>query len=160
MRVLIAFGSRYGSTQQAALAMAEELRAVGDSVDLVEAGTQIELDAYDLAIVGSALFVGHMRRGAARLIRQIHERGDLPLAVFALGPLVPEQVESSRAELDAAMLRARAGDVPYELFGGAIVPERMPFPFKHMEAADMRDFAAMRAWARVQRALVPMVPAS
>jgi menaquinone-dependent protoporphyrinogen IX oxidase len=42
--------------------------------------------------------------------------------------------------------------VPFEpvataLFGGAIDPRKLSFPFNHMPAADVRDWDAVRAWA-------------
>jgi hypothetical protein len=33
------------------------------------------------------------------------------------------------------------------LFGGAIVPETLHFPFSHMPAGDLRDWDAVRDWA-------------
>ena len=33
------------------------------------------------------------------------------------------------------------------LFGGAVKPEELRFPFSHMPAADIRDWEAIRAWS-------------
>jgi hypothetical protein len=33
------------------------------------------------------------------------------------------------------------------LFGGAIKPDELHFPFSHMAAADVRDWTVIRAWA-------------
>jgi hypothetical protein len=32
------------------------------------------------------------------------------------------------------------------LFGGAIVPETLHFPFSHVPAGDLRDWDSIRAW--------------
>ncbi|HEY2936106.1 MAG TPA: flavodoxin domain-containing protein [Gaiellaceae bacterium] len=85
--------------------------------------------------------------GFVRRHRKALER--LPVAIFALGPIddEPEHWEGARKQLEKALASLPAIDpVDVKLFGGAIKPEELRFPFSHMAAADVRDWGAIRAW--------------
>ena len=47
--------------------------------------------------------------------------------------------------------------VATEIFGGVIVPEKMPFPFNRMPAGDHRDWDEMRRFAASLPVQVPVV---
>src|SRR5204862_5659657 len=71
-----------------------------------------------------------------------------PFAVFALGPLKDDegQWEGAREQLDRALAGFRPEAVG--VFGGAIVPETLYFPFSHVPAGGLRDWDEIEAWAR------------
>jgi menaquinone-dependent protoporphyrinogen oxidase len=87
-------------------------------------------------------------RGFVRRHRKALER--VPVAIFALGPIAddPKQWEGAEEQLDKA-LRSLPDIQPVavKLFGGAIKPEELRFPFSHMPAADLRDWTEIRDWA-------------
>ena len=87
----------------------------------------------------------------------------LPVAVFAIGPrtLEPDDVQASRDQLDRA-LEAAPAVLPFtvEIFGGAVDPDKLRFPFNRMPRSDARDWKAIAAWAReVADHLTAAVPA-
>ena len=52
-----------------------------------------------------------------------------------------------------------AQDICLQVFGGAVDPAKLPFPFRHMPAADVRDWAAIRTWAAELAGRFAEVPA-
>lgn len=153
-RILIAYASRYGSTHEVGLRIGSVLAAAGEEVDVVDASDVGSLDDYDLAIVGSGIYVGLLRRRAIRLLHRIaRQRPDLPVAAYALGPLTeesthPQDWSDARERLDHAL---DAVDdlhvVDRVIFGGAIDPDRMRWMFRSLEASDLRDWEVIERWA-------------
>jgi menaquinone-dependent protoporphyrinogen oxidase len=156
--VLIAYASKHGSTAEVAHAIAAELAVTGVTADVLEADDADDVSRYCAVVVGAPLYTGRWHRDALRFLRR---KGatlqGMPVAVFALGPIKDEaaQFEGSRAQLDRALARLDWLDpVGVEVFGGAIDPAKLHFPFSHMPAADIRDWKAIRAWARTLPALL------
>jgi hypothetical protein len=54
--------------------------------------------------------------------------------------------EDARRHLDQALWGLHPDAVG--LFGGAIVPSTLHFPFSHLPAGDLRDWGEIEAWAR------------
>jgi menaquinone-dependent protoporphyrinogen oxidase len=103
-------------------------------------------------VVGAALYTGRLHADAVHFLRRSEQDiAERPLAVFASGPrtMEPEDVTASlrqlRSGLNAAVPRRRP--VALTIFGGAIDPERLRWPFSRMQASDARDWEAVRAWA-------------
>lgn len=162
MRVLVGYGSRYGTTQEVAEAIAKECEAQGDEVRCVDAKEIDSLDGFDAVIVGSGLYAGRMRLRSRKLIRWATD-GGVPLAVFALGPLdhATEHWDEARRQLDHEIARAPgASPVAVTLFGGCLDPEHMHFPFSRMEQVDLRDWDAIATWAADARAQLASVAAA
>jgi menaquinone-dependent protoporphyrinogen IX oxidase len=106
--------------------------------------------------------MGHLHKDAQRFLkRHRKDLAQVPFAVFAMGPLSPDQEELDkvRPQLEHAL-----DDVPElhpietAIFGGVIVPERLHFPFNRMPAGDHRDWDEIRRFAESLVAAVP-VPA-
>jgi menaquinone-dependent protoporphyrinogen oxidase len=81
----------------------------------------------------------------------------LPVAVFALGPFHDEEKEwqSARAQFDKELAKFPWFDpVAHEVFGGKFDPTKLRFPMtlipalKKMPASDIRNWDAIRTWAR------------
>lgn len=149
--VLIAYGSKHGSTQEIAEAIAEALRADG-----VEARAESALTADPrgarAVVVGAALYTGKLHAHAVRFLERYEDvLQQIPLAVFASGPrtLEPEDVSSSLRQLRSGLNRAVPQLRPISLmvFGGAVDPRKLRWPFSRMQATDARDWDAVRAWA-------------
>jgi menaquinone-dependent protoporphyrinogen oxidase len=115
------------------------------------------VDDFDCVVLGGALYMGRWHANARRLVRRhALELTVVPVALFALGPrtLAPADVAASRAQLDREL--ARLPDIAPSLvtiFGGAVDPAKLRWPFSRMPASDARDWQAIDAWADAVAAL-------
>jgi len=148
MRVLVAYGSKHGSTEAVARAVASTLGRTGNPVEVHSAETVDDVDGYDAVVLGGALYMGRLHRAARRFL-ELHREAlaRLPLAVFALGQQSPEHEPESRAQLQHALDRAKVAPDTIAIFGGVIDPEQLHFPFNHMPETDGRDWKAIEEWA-------------
>lgn len=156
--VLVTYASRYGATCEVAEAIASSLRAEDLQVEAAPMDEVRSLRPYGAVVLGAALYLhrwpGTARRFLARHRRKLVER---PVAVFALGPVKDphddEEWRASREQLDREL--ARHGwlePLAVELFGGRFDPALLRFPLDRFAgsepATDIRDWDAIRAWAR------------
>lgn len=149
--VLIVYASKHGSTEQVARGIGEVLRSRGLTTKVEPARDIKDLSGFRAVLLGGSIYMGRWHHDARTFLRR-HRRTleRLPFAVFALGPGkdTPKDFESSRHQLEHALerfpeLEPRATEV----FGGVIDPEKLRFPFSHMEGVDLRDWQEIRAWA-------------
>lgn len=149
-QILVAYGSRYGSTREVAESIAATLRARGLLVDVRAAAEVDDIAEYKGLVLGGGIYVGRWHRGARGFVKHFaHALEEIPVAVFALGPVDddPEHVAGSEEQFRHAVAHLPVEPVAVKLFGGAVDPARLRFPFNHMPAADVRDWDAVRAWA-------------
>lgn len=149
--ILIAYGSKHGSTQEVAHAVAEELESHGLDVETLPAGAVDDLTPYAGVVVGGSIYMGRWHADAIGLLeRNRHALAALPLAVFGMGPRTLEEHDVEGA---MSQLRKSLAEVPevepfaVAIFGGVINPRALRFPFSRMAASDARDWSAIRAWA-------------
>ena len=149
--LLVAHGSKHGSTEEVAEAIAQRLRKKGLEVELVRAAEVEDLTPYDGVVLGGALYFGRWHQNAARFLAK-HRRvlAEQPPAVFALGPMRADDhgLAESRAQLDKAL--AKVPEVKprsIAVFGGVIDPAKLRFPLSRMPASDARDWNAIDEWA-------------
>ncbi|MDI7275318.1 MAG: flavodoxin domain-containing protein [Anaerolineae bacterium] len=169
--ILVAYATRYGSTQEVAEAVAETLRAGGLAVDVQPARRVRTLSGYGAVVLGAPLYIGRWHRDARRFLSQHHEAlAERPVAVFSLGPTgsVADQDEwqGARAALEQELARYPwLRPVSVELFGGRYDPAKLRFPDSLLAAlpasplhgapaTDLRDWEAIRAWAERTRPLL------
>lgn len=160
--ILVAYTTRYGSTQEVAEAVAATLRQHGLEVDLQPVRKVGTLTGYQAVVLGAPLYIGSLPKDAQRFLAQQREAlSQRPVAVFALGPIHEDENErqGSRAQLDQELAKFPwLAPVAIEMFGGRYDPARLRFPDSliarlpasplHNEpASDVRDWAAIRAWA-------------
>ena len=86
-RVLVAYGSKYGSTAEIANAIATTLRVAGLEVDVRRAREVRSLDRYRVVVLGSAVYMARWRRDAMRLLRRRRELGEREVWLFSSGPV-------------------------------------------------------------------------
>lgn len=163
-RVLLAYASKHGTTREVAEAIAEVLCERGLGADVQEAKAVHDLDGYAAVVLGAPFYIGRWHKDARAFLRRLgRSPADLPVAVFALGPLSTKEEEFAdvRARLDKTLADVpEIAPVAVEVFGGAVDPSALHFPFSHMDAADVRDWDAIRAFAeRLPEALGLRVPA-
>jgi menaquinone-dependent protoporphyrinogen oxidase len=155
--VLIAYATRYGSTQEVAEAVAATLRERGLEVDIQPMRQVRALDQYRAVVLGAPLYMFHWHKDALHfLARHRQALTQRPVAIFALGPFHADEKEFQevREQLDKELAQfpwLTPGAI--EIFGGKFDPEKLTFPhnllpaLKKMPASDVRDWTAIRAWA-------------
>ena len=160
-KVLVAYASKYGSTQEGAEAIAETLRESGFEVDLQPMRKVRTLAGYGAVVLGAPLYFGLWHKDALNLLSRNEDvLAQRPVAIFALGPNSNDEKEmqGSRAQLDKGLAKFPwLTPVVIEVFGGKY-PAKLRFPesliaslpaspLHGMLASDVRDWTAIRAWA-------------
>jgi len=150
--ILLAYASRFGSTQEVAETITAALRQAGLEVDNQPMQEVKRLDKYDAVVLGAAIYNARLHPDALLFLSQHQETlRQRPVAIFALGPL---------STSDAAMLRSRRQldkelekypwlkPVALEMFVGKLDPSKLGF-FERLgtTASDHRDWNAIRIWA-------------
>ena len=150
-QVLITYASKYGSVEAVARYVAALLRDEGATCDVVAARDAVDLEGYDLVVLGTGLYMGRPHRDARRFLHNHHAAlAHQPFAVFALGPLSnePEEKEKVRPQLEHALDHyPELAPAVIAIFGGVIDHERLSFPFNHMPEGDHRDWDEIRRFA-------------
>ena len=149
--VLVAYATKYGSTQEVAEAIAATLREQGCEAEVRPAREVRTLAGYDVVVLGAALYIGRWHADAPRFLKR-HRAilSSLPVALFALGPLDAgeKQWQDAHAQLEQALAKAPwLTPIAVEVFGGVINPSKLHFPFNHMPAGDARNWTTIRAFA-------------
>ena len=160
-KILVAYASKYGSTQEVAEAIAETLRESGFEVDLQPMRKVRTLEGYATVVLGAPLYFGLWHKDALNLLSRNEDAlAQRPVAIFALGPNSNDEKEmqGSRAQLDKELAKFPwLTPVVIEVFGGKY-PAKLRFPesliaslpaspLHGMPASDVRDWTAIRAWA-------------
>lgn len=163
-RVLIAYGSKHGSTGETAEAIAGMLREDGLDAEARGAASVATLDDYDAVVIGGSLYTGRWHHDSRDFIKRFGaELATMPVAIFAMGPKTaePDELASSREQLDLALRRLPDIDAkPIVIFGGVIDPDKLRFPFNRLPASDARDWDAIRAFASAVSAALQRMPAA
>ena len=161
--ILVAYATRYGSTQEVAEAVAATLRESGLEVEIQPMRKVRVLASYRAVVLGAPIYIGSLHKDAQRFLSQHHEAlSKRPVAVFALGPTHDDEKErqGARAQLDKELAKFPwFTPVALELFGGKYNPAKLRFPDNliarlpasplHNEpVSDVRDWTAIRAWAK------------
>lgn len=172
MRTLVAYGTRWGSTEAVAKELTSILRKRGRPTDMLDLGKNdaVDLEAYDMVVVGSGIAYGSWSKGAIKFLeRNAEALSEKRLAMFACcGDLLFDP--SKAEEYESRYLREVAGRHKLEpftlgLFGGVIDFDRYSFLVKgilNMRNAgkkgmkergidldkpyDFRDWERIRAW--------------
>lgn len=151
--VLLAYASRFGSTQEVAETIAATLRQAGLNVDIQPMQAVKRLDTYDAVVLGAAIYNAKWHAEAHRFLLQ-HQAAlsQRPVAVFALGPLSASNTAMlrSRRQLDKELEKyAWLKPVALEMFAGKYDPAKPGLSFfeRFVPASDHRNWDAIRAWA-------------
>ena len=156
--VLVGYATRNGSTQEVAETVAATLRDGGLEVDVQPMRNVKTLAGYRLLVLGAPLYMFHWHKDALGFLSKHRDALKvLPVAIFALGPFHDEEKEwqGVRAQLEKELEKFPwFTPVAHEVFGGKFDPAKLRFPLnlvpamKKMPASDVRDWTAIRAWAR------------
>ncbi|MCC6168649.1 MAG: flavodoxin domain-containing protein [Caldilineaceae bacterium] len=172
--ILVTYASRYGSTKEVAEVVAATLREQGLTVELLPMRQVTALADYAAVVLGAPLYIGHWHKDAQKFLAKHRETlTQRPVALFTLGPLGKDEKEweGVRTQLEQQMAQvAWLKPVAQTLFGGRYDPARLRFPdnlltwfpatpLHQLPAGDVRDWAAIRAWAGGLAAQLQPAPA-
>jgi len=155
-KVLLAYASKYGSTQEVAEAIAKAMREKGLEVDLQQASQVRSLKEYSAVVLGAPLYLYRWHKHAIRFLKR-HEKAlkSVPAAVFAVGPSFNGDEKEWLETRD--QFRKELAKFPWfspidaEVMGGKFDPANLSFPMKlflkDLPAADLRDWDAIAKWA-------------
>jgi len=151
-KILLAYATRFGSTQEVAETIAATLREAGLEVDTQLMQDVKTLDDYAAVMLGAAIYNARWHPDAHQFLTQHRESlGQCPVAIFALGPLSTSgaAMRRSRGQLDRELEKYPwLKPVAVEMFVGKLDPSKLGF-FERLgtTASDHRDWEAIRAWA-------------
>lgn len=170
MRILVVVASRHGSTRSIAARLALQLSGRGHSTEIDDVSDRhhahsVDIDQFDAAVIGSAVYEGHWMREARRFLLQnavaLQQR---PVWLFSSGPVGDEQVGVDERHL--ADLRASVDGRGHHVFAGRLDRddlgrmERWIVDVVHAHDGDYRDWADIDGWAAsIADELEQMVPA-
>ena len=111
MRVLVAYATKNGSTEEIADAIADELSAHGLDVACMSA-PDADSSGFDAVVLGSAVYAGRWLRPARRFLKaETDHLSRIPFWVFSSGPFGEQALHPSAADLkwqEPAKVMARA----------------------------------------------------
>ena len=156
--VLIAYATKYGSTAEVAAAIAKTFEEEGVAVELLDVRSVRDLGDFRAVVLGVPLYNARMLRVGRRfLARHLRALAEMPVEVFALGPLGDEEkdVIVPQKQLDRSLRRwPEIRPLSTALFGGVIDQSKLRFPDKHapplkqfFPTTDVRDWQAIESWA-------------
>ncbi|MFF6961500.1 flavodoxin domain-containing protein [Streptomyces sp. NPDC008317] len=154
IRVLVAYGTRNGSTAEIAEWIGEALRERGIAADVRAAGGVKDVGAYDAVILGAGVYAGRWQRDAVRLARRQRARlAHRPVWLFSSGPL---DSSAAAGDLPATPAVTRLADRidarAHVTFGGRLTDGARGYVARQIlqqgRGGDFRDPERIRAWAR------------
>jgi menaquinone-dependent protoporphyrinogen oxidase len=161
MKVLVTAGSKNGSTWEIAAAVADQLRDRGLEVSLMQPQDVGTVQAFDAAIIGSAVYAGRWVESVKALARRFgNELTPRPVWLFSSGPVGAkdgrwfESIRKGAVESeDAAEVLAATHAREHVVFSGKLSVDDLPFvqrvglmAFRSMEG-DFRDWAEILGWS-------------
>ena len=164
-KVLIAYVTRSGSTEDVAEVIGTTMEEAGVSVDVKPMAVVDSIEEGTAVILGAALYVGHFPKEFHEFLKRSRRQlENMRPWIFVLGPTDKDPKHFVAAEDQARRELAKytwlrlAG---MRVMGGKFDPShlKLPFPFslvmklpgnpmKKMPASDTRDWEWIRKWAR------------
>ena len=157
-RALVVFATKHGSTKGIAEVIGTTLGDRGFRTDVRPARDVRSIDAYDLVIVGSAVYMFRWQGDAVDFLKRFeHQLALGPTWLFSSGPTggTPD-AEAKLAEVlatqppppkNVAQLAERIGSRGHRTFGGRAGDDMGGIFERWVPKGDWRDLDAVRAWA-------------
>jgi menaquinone-dependent protoporphyrinogen oxidase len=161
-KILVAYGSKRGSTAEIAERIGETLRQKGLQVDVLDAGTVNDLTPYSKIILGSSVYIGRWHKKAVRFLKKnIEVLEKLPVWLFICGPTGPgnpiEQMDGWFYPKSLRPVIERIHPRDFTCFGGKLEMKTLN-PFEKLiinkvkaPEGDFRDWQAVASWADTTR---------
>ena len=156
-RVLVAFATKTGSTEEVAEEVARILREHELDVDFKPMNSVRNLADYTAVVLGAPLYIFRWHKDARRFLTKHRQTlSKLPVAIFTMGPLndKEEEWQGARQQIDKELAKHPwLTPVALEVFGGVFVPGKLTFPYTLIPAlnqlppSDLRNWDEIQAWA-------------
>jgi menaquinone-dependent protoporphyrinogen oxidase len=170
-QVLVAYASKHGSTAELARSIGVTLRGAGLEVDVWPASHCSSIAAYDVVVVGSALYMNRWQPDALHFLRRFeNELTSLPTWLFSSGPTGgTRESETKLARVlraqgfppgHAGRLASRIGVRGHATFGGRVGEDMTGLFERWLPRGDWRNARAVTAWARSIADAVSTAPAT
>ena len=167
-KVLVAYGTRAGSTAGVAGRVADVLNRNGFAAQATEVKKVKDTAPYDAVVLGSSVRAGKLKPEALKFLDK--NKADLsakPFAAFVVCLTMKEPDEKNRATVGAYLdpVRLRAKPLSEGLFAGAYDPDKWGFAertiMKMIKATpgDFRKWDEIEAWAASLAQLLSARPA-
>jgi menaquinone-dependent protoporphyrinogen oxidase len=159
MKVLVAYGSKYGATTEIAERIGTVLRETGLEVSVRPAESAGDVRGFDAVILGSAVYAGHWIKEAVEFLETNQEALSAhPVWFFSSGPTgngdpvermhgwrfpEPQQATADRIKPRGITLFHGKIDLNKMHFGERLIIRALGAP-----VGDFRDWNAITAWAR------------
>ncbi|MGB9029489.1 MAG: flavodoxin domain-containing protein [Acidobacteriaceae bacterium] len=155
--VLVTWATLYGSTEEVAHAIADDLLKQHFAVTAMPMSEVGILDRYQAVVMGFPLYMFRIHKHARSFLES--HREELirrPVALFALGPFHAEEKEfvEARKQLEKELAKYPwFSPVAQQVIGGRFDPQKLRFPYRflpvlrNLPASDARDWDAIHAWA-------------
>lgn len=167
-KLLVAYGTKYGSTREVAERITGVLGDLGWTVDVQPVEGVRDLSSYSAVILGVPYYFGKMlKTGIAFLERHRNALAALPVALFALGPISADQdLPDARKQMDKTLIELDwLKPVAWEMFVGKydlrvlrgvdkLVTKLKASPLYGVPSHDDRDWEAIDEWARATDAVL------
>jgi menaquinone-dependent protoporphyrinogen oxidase len=158
VKVLVAYGSKYGATVGIAEKIGQVLTEAGLDADVMKAEDVGDLSGYGAIVVGSAVYYGRWRKPAVKFFEKNEATlAALPVWVFSSGPTGEgDPVETAKGwvspkQLQPVIERVKPRDV--RLFSGSLDIQKLggleKAAIKKVEApvGDFRGWDEITEWA-------------
>ena len=158
-KVLVTYASKYGATAGIAEKMGEVLNQEGVPADVIPVDEKPDATAYKAVILGSAVYIGAWRKGAARYL-QANEKAlaGRPVWLFSSGPTeegdVDELLKGWQFPKKLQPVADRIKPRQIVNFHGSLNREKLNALEKWMiekvgaEFGDFRDWEAITTWTK------------
>lgn len=153
MKVLVAVGSKYGSSRAVAKAIATTLEDQGFEVDLQDAADVRSVMPFDAVILGSAVYGGLWRRDASALAKE-HREALRKREVWTFSVGMENVVVEGQPKDEAYAIADAIGAREHKRFAGAIDRDKLNIGERALIRAldpplgDFRNFEEVNAWAQ------------
>jgi menaquinone-dependent protoporphyrinogen oxidase len=158
-RILIAYGTRCGSTRGVAEAIGQVLSTGGAAVDVRLVKDANDLSPYQAVIVGSAIRMGKWLPEATEFVKTHQDTmSRIPVAYFAVCMTMKDDTAENRYKALGYLGPVRkqfphVKPVDIGLFAGAVDYKKLSFPYsfilkvKRAPEGDFRNWESIRTWA-------------
>ena len=154
MTILVAYASKYGSTQGIAERIAEQLRQLGKQAEARSMDEVSDPGSYEAFVLGSAIYAGSwLKEGREWVHRHQAVLAQHPVWLFSSGPLGTEVKDAEQQPKEMAEFQQVMRPRDERIFFGALDYHKLSFPermiLKAMRApeGDFRDWPAIESWA-------------
>jgi menaquinone-dependent protoporphyrinogen oxidase len=155
-RILVAYGSKCGSTGEVAEAIGQVLCDDNTAADVRSVADVTDVNGYQAVVVGSAIRMGQWLPEATAFVEAHRDvLSQVPLACFVVCMTLQEDTEANHREVTAYSdpIRELVQPVDVGQFAGAMDHGKLPLVFRlvmkgmKVPEGDFRDWNKIRGWA-------------